>query len=81
MAIDQCRRTTSCADCAKSKTATTCVETSGKAGPDAHCVSLPGECVSDHSCTCVGPAVCTGAFSACSQGADPGPIMCGCPTC
>ena len=47
-----------------------------------HCVAIPPACEKQRTCSCLGDAVCIGAFDICIDGA-PGSneIHCGCPSC
>lgn len=74
----QCLAVPSCMSCARGDL---CVKYAPSPQP-LHCVPRPPSCGREDGCGCVAPAVCTGAYGVCHNGAAPNPaITCECPTC
>jgi hypothetical protein len=75
----ECTSVTSCADCITATTA--CAGYQTKAGNQAHCVTIPAACGGNASCACMGPTVCVGPFTICTDFSGLKGVSCGCPTC
>jgi hypothetical protein len=74
----QCTSVAGCSACAPGEA---CVLYQTQLGNQYHCVSIPASCNKDQSCDCLGPSVCTGSFSSCSNLSGQRAVMCSCPTC
>ncbi len=72
----QCASVANCSECPGG---TSCVVNQAWTST-AHCVNVPAGCAAD--CSCLGKAVCTGAFNACIDKVNDGSALhCECPTC
>jgi hypothetical protein len=58
-----------------------CAQYVTQLGLQHHCVTVPTVCGNDASCQCLGPSVCTGAFSTCSDPSSVKAVSCSCPAC
>jgi hypothetical protein len=75
--VTECISVRSCLDCKGRSTCAAYVERSGSVP---HCVTVPDAC-RVRTCECVGPSVCTGAFSSCGDLSGLPGVACSCPTC
>ena len=75
----QCKRVTSCADCASADQG--CVNNVTLQGTQFHCVTIPSVCQGAATCACLGVSSCVSPYSVCADFSGLKGIACGCPTC